>query len=299
MIKSESSSITISAYAKINLFLDVISKREDGYHNIDGVMQSVSLCDTVTVTASLGDEDIVLRCSDPLLPTDRRNLAYRAAENFKNAFGINGYRIEIDIEKRIPVAAGMAGGSTDCAAVLNALGQIFDIDKNKLFMIAEKLGADVPFCLYGGTAKTAGIGEQLTPATPMPDCYIVIGRKGEGVSTPVAFSRLDGVLGIGREEVRHADLSVMTAALGADVNTLAPTLYNSFEDAIFPIHSGAEEVRRTLKSTDPLTVLLSGSGPSVFAIYNSEEGASAAYRALGNISADRFITRPVRRQDEE
>ncbi|MBR5453079.1 MAG: 4-(cytidine 5'-diphospho)-2-C-methyl-D-erythritol kinase [Clostridia bacterium] len=299
MEKPKNGSVTLCGYAKINLFLDVISKREDGYHNIDGVMQSVSLSDTVTLSAERGEDEILLSCSDPSLPTDRRNLAYRAAESFMAAFGISGYRINIEVEKNIPIAAGMAGGSTDCAAVLKALGQIFDVDKNELFKIAEKLGADVPFCLYGGTARTAGIGEKLTPAAPMPDCYIVIGRMGEGVSTPVAFSRLDEVLGISSREVRHADLSAMTAALGEDIHALAPTLYNSFGEAIFPIHEGAELVRRTLESTDALKVLLSGSGPSVFAIYDTEEGAEAGYNALGQIGADRFITRPVRRQDEE
>lgn len=298
-INMKNKSITLRGYAKINLFLDVISKRADGYHNIDGVMQTVSLYDTVTVSVSEGEDEILLSCSDTSLPTDRRNLAYRAAESFREAFGIPGYSIEISIDKNIPVAAGMAGGSTDCAAVLSALGQIFDIDKTELFTVAEKLGADVPFCLYEGTARTAGIGERLNPVTPMPDCFIVIGRMGDGVSTPAAFSRLDEVLSVCEEEVRHADLSRMTAALEKDVHALAPTLYNSFGEVIFPIHEGADKVRRALEESGALRVLLSGSGPSVFALYETEEAAQAGYDALRAIGADRFITRPVRRCDEE
>lgn len=169
----------IEARAKINLTLDVTGKREDGYHLVEMVMQSVDLHDDVRVTVVRGEKKprgIVLSCSLPFLPTDERNLAYRAAELFYKETGTTLETCEIFIEKRIPIAAGLAGGSTDAAAVLRALNQLHDtgLSRDRLCEIGLKLGADVPYCLRGGTMLAEGIGEKLTQLADMPHCYVVL-----------------------------------------------------------------------------------------------------------------------------
>ena len=287
-------SVTLSAYAKINLFLDVISKRSDGYHNIDGVMQTVSLCDTVTVSAENYNETVIaLSCSSKELPCDVRNLAYRAAERFLTAFEITDKKIRIHIEKRIPISAGLAGGSTDAAAVLEGLAQIFSIEKSSLFDIAKELGADVPFCLLGGTARTEGIGELLTPLSPMSYCAVLIAKKGEGVSTPAAFSELDSALSITENEVRHADVSAILTAIDRSPSELSKTLYNAFHDVILSRHGDAQSIARIIKSSGALAVQLSGSGPSVLGIYDDPDAAEKAAEELRKIGAEAFVTTPI------
>ena len=169
----------IEARAKINLTLDVTGKREDGYHLVKMVMQSVDLHDDVRVTIVRGEKKsrgIVLSCSMPFLPTDSSNLAYRAAELFYKETGVPLETCEIFIEKRIPIAAGLAGGSTDAAAVLRALNELHDtgLSRDRLCEMGLKLGADVPYCLIGGTMLAEGIGEKLTELSPMQPCYVVL-----------------------------------------------------------------------------------------------------------------------------
>ena len=203
MSRMKSRKIEINANAKINLFLEVGLRRADGYHDIESVMQAVTLCDKVTVEAGDGvGRGIALECDG--LPTDRGNIAYRAAELFCRAAGIEPH-VKIHIEKRIPVAAGLAGGSTDGAAVLYALNAIYDgvLDGKKLHALAARLGADVPFCLDGGTALARGIGEQLSECPVLPDCHILIAKRSEGVLTPEAFRELDR----SREGVRYTGRS--------------------------------------------------------------------------------------------
>ena len=167
----------LRAYAKINLYLDVTAKRADGYHEIISIMQAVDLCDTVSVNRTDAHKGISLRC-DWDLPCDERNLAYRAAAAYFEDHPPCG--IEIDIKKRIPMQAGLAGGSADCAAVLRALNHMFErYSEKELITLGASLGADVPFCLAGGTCITRGIGEVLQPCSPMPDCFMVIGRVNE------------------------------------------------------------------------------------------------------------------------
>lgn len=287
-------SVTLNAYAKINLFLDVISRRSDGYHNIDGVMQTVSLCDTVTISVEDNSSaEIELSCSSPELPCNEKNLAYRAAERFLSAFGITDKKIYIHIEKRIPVSAGLAGGSTDAAAVFEGLSQIFSVEKSKLFDITGKLGADVPFCLLKGTARTEGIGERLTPLPKMPDFIILIAKKGEGVSTPVAFAELDLALSITEKEVRHADVSAILTSLKEAPAELPKTLYNSFHDVILSRHDDARKIAEIMKNSGALAVQLSGSGPSVLGIYDSLDIAEKTAENLRKIGAEAFVTTPI------
>lgn len=189
---------TVRARAKINLTLDVTGRREDGYHTVEMVMQSIALHDTVRVTAIHGEKKprgIVLSCSLPFLPTDERNLAYRAAELFYKETGALLETCEIHIEKRIPVAAGLAGGSTDAAAVLRALNALHTagLTDDELCEMGLKLGADVPFCLRGGTMLAQGIGEELSLLPDMPHCWVVLCKPPFAVPTKEVYQEIDSV----------------------------------------------------------------------------------------------------------
>ena len=178
------------AYAKVNLTLDILGVREDGYHELETVFQAIDLCDLVAVSVHR-QGGISLRCNLPYLPTDGRNLAVKAAEAFFRAAGVENPGLHINIKKVIPVGAGMAGGSTDAACVLRLLNRAFGLplSDKKLAETALTLGADVPFCLWGGTALAGGVGEKLKPLSPMPDCFLVVGKPSFSVSTKSDMGR--------------------------------------------------------------------------------------------------------------
>ena len=180
-----------SAFAKINLFLDIEGLRPDSYHNIISVMQSIDWADQIQMEKNTSG-DILLSCSDPEIPSDQRNTAYKAAQLFFSTLQENS-GVNIFIEKNIPHAAGMAGGSADAAAVLLGLNELYGepFSREKLLGLGAKIGADVPFCMVGGTAITTGIGDNIEQIAPLSSCYIVCAKKGEGVSTPRAYSALD------------------------------------------------------------------------------------------------------------
>ena len=291
MIKSE------NAYAKINLYLDVTGIRDNGYHNIKSIMQTISLCDIVTVEtegAAVNDSVITLTCSDPAVPTGDKNIAYKAAVAFLREAGITSYRCNIHIEKRIPMEAGLAGGSTDAAAVLRILNDLYDhpFDAEKLCSIGAKLGADVPFCIMGGTYLCEGIGEMLTEMSPMPDCYIVVARGGEGISTPVAYGLVD--------EKWNRDFTKSGGDFEAleysnshgDIRGISGSTYNIFEDVILPSHSVASKLKEIMLDCDAIGAMMSGSGPSVFGIFNSEMDAKKAADMTSSIAVS-FVCRPI------
>ena len=289
---------TRSAYAKINLFLDITARRPDGYHEISGVMQSISLCDTVTIEVtepagmylcSLGNhtagaESITLTCSNPDLPTDGRNLAWRAAEKFFAATGRGCKNLLIHIEKRIPAAAGMAGGSTDAAAVLVGLNDLFGrpLTTDQLCGVGVTLGADVPFCIRGGAQITEGIGEILTPITPMPACDLVVACGGEGVSTPAAYKALDTLFGNFDPTAytpRAEELKTLKSALWqGDLTTLCGSMFNLFETVVLPDRPVARGIRETLSAEGATAAMMSGSGPSVFGIFPKGDGSAQRAR---------------------
>ena len=286
--------LRLNAYAKINLFLDVLRRREDGYHDIRSVMQTVSLHDTLTVECTAGDA-IVLSSDAEGLPLGEANLAYRAAVRFLDAAGITA-AVKIHIEKRIPVSAGLAGGSTDAAAVLVALNRIhgepFDLDA--LCAIGKTLGADVPFCIRGGTCEVSGIGEGLSPLSPMPPLPMVVCKRGEGISTPWAYRRLDELYDnfTGKYEGGTAADGVYGALLKAlaenDDAALAHSLYNVFESAVLPVHPEACALRTRLVSLGASAALLSGSGPSVFGVFPTLDDARRAADIL-NAEAEKEV----------
>ncbi len=307
--------LTRNAYAKINLFLDITGRRADGYHTITGVMQAVSLCDRVTVAVeepvgralcSLGAcpgraERIVLTCTNPTLPTDARNLAWRAAEAFFAATGRGCRRLTIHIDKHIPAAAGLAGGSTDAAAVLSALNTLFDepLTPQALGAVGLTLGADVPFCLCGGTHLTEGIGEVLTPMAPLPPCRVIVACAGEGISTPAAYRALDeryGQFAPGAYHPENARLRELTDALArGDSEGICAHVFNLFESVILPTHDTARAIKRTLTEAGARTAMMSGSGPSVFGIFHPDSGDDIrALRALEAQGIPAWVCEPVR-----
>ena len=287
-----------NAMAKINLCLDVTGKRENGYHEIDGIMQSVTLCDRVTVGFEAGESAEIRLTAEgnPDMPTDSRNLAYRAAERLLEAASVTG-TVEIHIEKRIPMAGGLAGGSTDGAAVLRALNRLLPepLSMETLCEIGARLGADVPFCTVGGAMRTRGIGDLLTPVPSMPNCHIVIARRGEGVSTPWAYGKLDEIYAdfSDRSLCPESGLDQLLSAL--EEENLAGTcasIYNIFEDVVAKEKPDVTAIREELLRRGALVSRMSGSGPSVFGIFESEDAARDAKDALENLGADAFVCAP-------
>ena len=303
------------APAKINLFLDVTARRPDGYHEIQGVMQSISLCDTVTleVVEPVGKylcvmgprpgaaESITLTCNNPDIPADSRNLAWRAAEIFFAATGRGCKKLLIHIEKNIPAAAGMAGGSTDAAAVLTGLNELFEypLSTEELCKAGLKLGADVPFCIRGKAHVTEGVGEVLTAITPMPDCDLVVACGGDGVSTPAAYKALDTLYGSFDPAVyipRARELTALKAALWqGDLTALCGWMFNLFESVVLPDRPVARQIRETLQASGAMAAMMSGSGPSVFGVFPKGDGSAQRARdALTALGISAWVCEPVR-----
>ena len=273
------------AYAKINLHLDVLDKREDGFHSVRTVMQTVTLSDEITVSVKPSKKrDVTLSLvGGGKLPCDSRNLAYKAAELFLDAT-LNEAAVDIRLNKRIPIAAGLAGGSADAAATLRALNRIFKkpLTEKRLIAIASELGSDVPFCLIGGTALCLGRGELIERLSDSLDLNVVVAIADEHVSTPMAYSRLDELYDDFTTS-RDDEAKIAFDSLMASFNSGKLTdekLYNIFENAVLPICSGAEMIKRRLVELGATHALMSGSGPSVFGIFESLEKADSAAEAL-------------------
>ncbi len=272
------------AYAKVNLFLDCRRVREDGFHGVESVMHAVGLHDELTVTLGTGS-GISLECQGGgYLPTDSRNLAYRAAELMLDRLGISG-SVKITLKKNIPVSAGLAGGSTDAAAVLRALNRLLGrpMSRSGLLSLGAELGSDVPFCILGGTAFCEGRGEVVTP---LPDLSLnfVVAKADERVCTKEAYALLDSHYN-NFEDGSSPDSPVLRDGLlrfirGGD----APgALFNVFEDAILPTVGGARTIKEKMLSLGAKYAMLSGSGPSVFGIFDTEQMAKAAEREISRM----------------
>lgn len=287
--------MTERAYAKINLYLDVTARRADGYHEIVSIMQTVDLCDTVSVCVNQSESgSIVLRCGAGL-PCDGHNLAYRAAEAY--FAGCVPCKIEIDIKKQIPMQAGLAGGSADCAAVLRALNAHFHkYSQSELLALGARLGADVPFCLVGGTRITRGIGEIMQECAPMPGCSLVIARGGEGISTPWAYGALDAKYGDFSEQGSASEqrLACVTDAMKqGDLAAMADATYNVFESVVLPVHEVARKTKRIMLEGGAIGALMSGSGPSVVGFFTDESAARRVRDEIAQKGIAAFVCRPV------
>lgn len=266
---------TEQAYAKLNLFLDITGTRPDGYHNIRSVMHSVTLADTVSVRAKLSDFSCVtIDMGDSEIPADERNLAYLAAEAFLEKTGITA-SVFVQINKKIPACAGLGGGSADCAATLRALNAIFGepLTAKELLALGASLGADVPFCILGGTHLCTGIGEIMEPYS-VEDMYFVIAVPGEEkVSTPTAYRMLDEAFDHYKED--HGALHDMLFSFFTEGGI--DGMYNVFETVVLPRCPGASSLRSRLIALGAKNAMMSGSGSAVFGVFDSE--ADARYAA--------------------
>jgi 4-diphosphocytidyl-2-C-methyl-D-erythritol kinase len=285
--------IKVAAPAKINLSLDVVGRRADGYHMLSTVMQSVDLADRLTVTIAGRPTDdrpgfpaspsIQVRCNRPDVPTDRRNTAFRAGEAFLAEAG-QDLRVEILIEKEIPAAAGLAGGSADAAAVLFALDRLLpgSLPRTRLFALAAAVGADVPFCLQGGTVLCEGIGEVLTALPPFADIPVLLAKPGFSLSTPWVFGRLDRQ-NQGEQGGHLRQPAVLAALASRDLAALAAVTGNYLETVSLPAYPQLQEIKDQLRQSGAAVVLMSGSGPTVYGLF---EQAGRRDAALALLAAD-------------
>ena len=281
----------VHAYAKLNLTLDVIARREDGYHDLRMVMQTVDLEDTLTLTEE-EQEGVRVRTNLRYLPGDERNLAAVAAKKFWEANACNGKGLVIDLQKKIPVCAGMGGGSSDAAAVLRALNELYgmNLSVQRLAEIGESVGSDVPYCVLGGTALAEGRGERLTALSPLPDCHIVICKPSFPISTPELFGCID----CRRIRCRPDTEGTVAALQNRDLAGVARRLYNVFEDVLTDRRGGEiAEIKNELISCGALGAVMSGTGPTVFGLFDNAEKAKAAHQSLKSHYQDTFLSRPV------
>ena len=285
---------SVKAYGKVNLGLDVTGKRDDGYHLVRMIMQSVDIYDEVTLNAEESGSDcgtILVTCDHPDVPTDNSNLAFRAAELISLRYHLDA-DICIDIRKRIPMAAGMAGGSADAAAVIVGMDQCFQLGmtSDEKDRIAVELGADVPFCLRHGTWLAEGIGEQLTKVTDLTHCFMVIVKPDFGVSTPWAYRELDVLSEIRDSSIHHPDIDALIGALDSgNIRRIACHMGNILEAAVIRFHPEIQNIKDTLVSHGAVRALMSGSGPTVFGIFDNAEQADFAFSHLeGRPHYDKF-----------
>ena len=278
--------VTRPAYAKINLYLDVLSCREDGFHDLLTVMHSISLHDDVQVEWFASSSNAIsLRVYGARLPLDQKNLAYRAAEAFMNKTGKTA-RLHINIRKRLPIAAGLAGGSADAAAVLLALNELagYPLPVDELLALGASLGSDVPFCMVGGTQICRGRGEVMRPLACGSPLYVVVAKGRERVSTPQAFALMDEHYHRFDGSVAHGGQpdKLYRAVADGKLSSLPACIYNAFEPVIMPTCPTATTLREQLHSLGAYAACMSGSGPSVFGLFETLEQARRAALAIGN-----------------
>lgn len=279
------------AYAKINLGLDVTGKRDDGYHLVRMIMQNVDIYDTLTFEENDTGE-IVLTASSPKIPTDDTNLICKVAKQLQDKYQIEK-GANIDLVKRIPVAAGMAGGSTDGAAAYIALNKLWGLglDKKTMCGLAVRLGADIPYCIIGGTALAEGIGEELTTISPMPKCTIVVAKPDIDVSTGWVYKELDS-----KETSQHPDIDgIRTAIENNDLREMCSLIGNVLEPVTTAKYPVIKEIERLLEDNGAIRALMTGSGPTVFAIYDDETKAKEGYEAVkdSGLAPELFISKPI------
>ncbi len=283
--------ITVPAYAKINLFLDIHSLRDNGYHNILSLMQQVSLHDDVSVSLTPSDKKEITVVSDGgTIPCDKTNLAYKAAD----IYPVSG-KIEINIVKRIPVSAGLAGGSADAAATLIALNTLNGnkLSTEELCLLGSRLGADIPFCIKGVACLVEGIGEILTPIDSMPKLPIVIAKKGDGMSTPAAYKALDDRFNRFLEYTPHIEKLELLKRSNSSAEELCQGLFNIFETVVEGERPFVTEIKETMRSCGAVGAMMSGSGTSVFGIFENDREAEIARTRLTALEADAHLCYPL------
>ncbi len=277
--------INVIAPAKINLFLDILGRLENGFHSLFMVMQSVDLCDEITVDK--GEGGISLTCSDERLPQDERNIAFKAAQAFFKATGIEPNAV-ITVTKKIPFEAGLAGGSADAAAVIVGLDKLYgtNLSKQTMCEIGLTVGSDVPFCIKGGTCIAQNRGEVLSRVKPLKECFIVIAKPEKGVSTAQAFAAADSA------HIYHPDnIRMLDACSKGDFDGICKHASNVFEQVIEVVER--VEIKYVMRNHGAVLYQMSGSGPSVFGLFDSKEDAEACAEELKTNCKDVFVTKPV------
>ncbi len=268
--------IELKALAKINLGLDVLGKRENGYHDVKMVMQTIYLYDNVTLSKT-EEPGIEVKTNLFYLPVDENNIAYKAAKLLIDEFQIP-YGVSIQLEKHIPVAAGLAGGSSNAAAVLVGMNRLFSLglSREELMERGVQLGADVPYCIMRGTVLAEGIGEVLTPLPPLPKCYVLIAKPGISVSTKVVYEKLDSQV-----IEKHPDIDGILAGLEAgDLLKICDSMGNVLEKVTIEDYPEIEQIKNAMKESGAINAMMSGSGPTVFGIFAERRLAKAAQRKL-------------------
>lgn len=279
----------LKAMAKINLGLDVLRRREDGYHELRMIMQSVYLYDHIEMEWQR-ERAISVRTNLGYLPTGADNLVYKAAKLLMDEFGIeNG--VQINLKKYIPVAAGLAGGSSDAAAVLVGMNRMFELglSQKELMERGVKIGADVPYCVLRGTALAEGIGEELTSLPDAPEAFVLLAKPPVHVSTAFVYGNLDAA-----HLPSHPDIDAQIQAVrDGDLYRMAELMGNVLETVTIPAYPVIEEIKDCMKRCGALNAMMSGSGPTVFGLFDDREKAQAAYRELsgGSIAKNVFLTR--------
>ena len=280
-----------NAFAKINLGLDVTGKRDDGYHIVRMIMQNVNIYDTLTFEDNDTGE-IVLTANSPKIPTDESNLICKVARQLQKEFGITR-GAKIDLVKRIPVAAGMAGGSTDGAAAYVALNELWNLglDKKKMCELAVSLGADIPYCIMGGTALAEGIGEELTTISDMPDCQLVVVKPDIDVSTGWVYKELDS-----KEIEDHPDIDGIRKAIEkGNLKEMCSLMGNVLEPVTASKYDVIGKLESLLTENGAVRAIMTGSGPTVFGIFDDGGNAKKAYNAIcrSNLALQIFLTEPI------
>lgn len=266
----------LRAYAKINLGLDVLCRREDGYHDVKMIMQTIQMYDMLEMEKS-EKPGIHLTTNLSYIPVNENNLVYKAAKLLMDQYGIEE-GITINLNKFIPVAAGMAGGSSDAAATLVGVNKMFQLGltRQQLMELGVKIGADVPYCVMRGTALAEGIGEKLTVLPPMPPCYVLIGKPGISVSTKFVYTNLN--LG---PDTHHPDIDGMIQALEkGDLYGITDRMENVLEKVTIPEYPVIETIKNHMKAHGAVNAMMSGSGPTVFGIFDDKEKAEYACEKL-------------------
>ncbi len=278
----------VKAAAKINLMLDILKRLDNGYHSLFMIMQSVDLFDVVTVDKN-NENKIIIECDKDGVPCNEKNIAYKCAMKFFEYCDIDDIGVTIKIEKNIPMAAGVAGGSADGAAVIYCLNKIFNtnLSQKELCEIGNKVGADIPFSLTGGTAVTLGTGNVIAPVKDLPECYIVLCKPQQDVSTPEAYAEFDAL-----SRVRHLDrVSMIDAVANADYENICSLCGNVFEQAVEV--PKRPHIKGVMRKSGADACCMSGSGPTVFGLFSSEEKANECYDKLKTKYNQVYICKPV------
>ena len=278
----------VKAAAKINLMLDILKKLDNGYHSLFMIMQSVDLYDTITVEKN-NENRIIIKCDTEGVPCNEKNIAYKCATSFFDVLSIDDRGVTIQIEKNIPMAAGTAGGSADGAGVLYCLNKIYktNLSQKELCEIGGKVGADIPFSLTGGTAVTLGTGNVIAPVKDLPECYIVLCKPEQDVSTPEAYAQFDSL-----NRVRHLDrISMVDAVADGDYEKICSLCGNVFEQAVEV--PKRPHIKGVMRKAGADACAMSGSGPTVFGIFSDVDKAKDAYEKLERKYDKVYICRPV------